>query len=314
MLELVFDHSLAGAMRQAKGHPWGVTISQGVKFYVRTDDAEETPPESWSEPCTIKTDWNGEVLEGTAADVVPLSLGLHIGDLSGMEGADISARMEVLRQLDDPWEKISEPGWKKDWEQNLETLARLERAKGEGEPVRIWATAWCPHEVCGLYHACQLLGDAKGPVYWVCPPEEIVRKDGTLEVVHGLGQFPPETLGDLAAGAVELHPELRRLHANHWKELVKENAPLRAVVNGTVMSVPEDFYDFAVRRNLTEDEPKKMGSVIANTLQQVPGIGDTWLYLRIMEMVGMGEVQIVEPATPDHPYSAKIRKVKKKST
>ena len=309
MLELVFDQSLAGAMRQAKGHPRGVTVSQGVKFYVRTDDTKETSPESWSEPCTIETAWNGVVLEGTAAHVAPLSLGLHIGDLSGMDGPDISVRRELLRRLEDPWEAFSTPIWEKDWEEDLETLARLERAKEVGESIRIWATPWCPYEVCGLHYVCQLLRNAKVTVDWVCPPQKVVRKDGALEFVHGLGQFPPQTLGDLAAGAVTLHPNLRRMYADRWLELVEENAPLRAVVNGTLMGVTEDFYDFAVRKNLPEDDPKKMGPVIAETLHQVPGIGDTWLYLRIMEMVRTGEVQIVEPATPEHPYSAKIKRV-----
>ena len=306
VLELVFDQSLAGAMRQAKGHPAGVTVSQGVKLYVCEDEAGSGKPESRWEPCEIRTDW-GAVLEGTAADVAPLSLALPIGNIAGMVGADISARKEVLARLEAPWTEHHEAAWERYWRQNLDTLARLRRAKETGEPIRIWATTWCPHEACGLYYACQLLRNANVSVYWVCPPREIVRKDGTLELVHGLGQFPPETLGDLAVSAAELHPDLRRMYADRWLELVEENAPLRVVVNGTLMSVPEDFFDFALRRNLSADGPKKMGLVIAQTLQQIPGIGDTWLYLRLMEMARKGEVQVVEPAGPDHPYSARIK-------
>lgn len=305
MLELVFDQSLAGAMRQAKGHCRGVAVSQGVKFYI-ADDAEGESPESWSESCEIRTDWNGEVLEGTAADVALLSLGLHVGDLSGMDQPGLAARREALRRLEEPW---GESAWETYWEENLETLARLEQAVETGKQIRIWATPWCPHEVCGLYHACQLLRNKNTPVFWVHPPEKMIRKDSAVELVHGLGQFPPETLGDLAAGATVLPADLLRFYANRWLELVNENASLRAVVNGKLMSVPEDFYDFAVRRNLPIYEPKKMGLVIAETLQQMPGIGDTWLYLRLMRMVEQGEAEIVEPARPDHPYSAMIRKL-----
>lgn len=310
MLELVFDQSLAGAMRQAKGHCKGITVSRGVKIYVKTDERNENGTESWSQPCKIETDWSGEVLEGCAADVIPLTLGLHIGDLYGMDGTDDSVRREVLRSLEEPWEEHHAPNWERYWRQNQETLTRLRQAEETGEPVRVWATPWCPHEVCGLYYACQLLRDTNIPIYWVCPPGEITQRDGTLESVHGLGQIPPEKLGDLAAGAAELNPELRRMCADRWLELVEENAPLRAVINGALMSVPEDFYDFAIRKNLSIHEPKKMGLVIAETIQQMPGIGDTWLYLRIMKMVEQGEVQTVELAKPDHPYSAMIRKLK----
>ena len=307
MLELVFDQSLAGAMRQAKGHRRGITVSQGVRIYVKADKRNESGTESRSKPCKIKTDWSGETLEGCAADVIPLSLGLHIGDLSGMDGTDDSARKEVLRSLEEPWEEHHAPNWERYWRQNRETLARLRQAKETGEPVRIWATPWCPHEMCGLHYACQVLRDTERSVYWVSPPRETIRQDSAVEMIHGLGQFPPEKLGALAANAVELCPELRRMYADRWLELVEENAPLRAVVNGTLMSVPEGFFDFALRGNLSADEPKKMGLVIAETLRQMPGIGDTWLYLRLMEMVRKGEVQIVEPAGPDQPYSARIK-------
>ena len=307
MLELVFDQSLAGAMRKAKGHRRGTVVSRGVKIYMKTVGTREEGTKGWSEPCEIRTAWNGAMLEGAAADVAMLLLSLSVGDIAGMVGMDLSARKAALARLEDPWAERYEAAGERYWGQNLDTLARLGQAVEEGEPVRIWATSWCPHEVCGLYYMCHLLRDTNSPVFWGCPPREILRKDGVREQVHGLGQFPPEMLGDLAADAVRLPPELRRQYGACWLELVKENAPLRAVVNGTLMNVPEEFYDFALRKNLPVEEPKRMGCVLAETLRQTPGGGDTWLYLRLMKLVGKGEVEIVESARPDHPYSAMIR-------
>ena len=307
MLELVFDQSLAGAMRQAKGHRRGTVVSQGVKIYVKTDDSKAETGKSWSEPCEIRTAWNGAVLEGTPDEVAMLSLSLSVGSIAGMVGADISARKEVLARLEAPWTVRHEAAGERYWRENLDTLVRLRQAAETGERIRVWAAPWCPHEMCGLYYACHLLRDANSSVFWVCPPREIRRKDGAWEQVHGLGQFPPETLGDLAADAVKLPPELCRQYGDCWLELVKENAPLRAVVNGTLMSVPEEFYDFALCKNLPVEEPKRMGYVLAETLCKMPGIGDAWLYLRLMKLVKKGEVEIVEPARPDHPYSAMIQ-------
>ena len=93
MLELVFDQSLAGAMRQAKGHRRGTVVSQGVKIYVKTDDSKAETGKSWSEPCEIRTAWNGAVLEGTPDEVAMLSLSLSVGSIAGMVGQCVMKRL-----------------------------------------------------------------------------------------------------------------------------------------------------------------------------------------------------------------------------
>lgn len=44
-----------------------------------------------------------------------------------------------------------------------------------------------------------------------------------------------------------------------WMELTEDNSPLRAVVNGELVGVPEDFYDFLILREITEAPVKKPG-------------------------------------------------------
>ena len=63
-----------------------------------------------------------------------------------------------------------------------------------------------------------------------------------------------------------------RMHAEMWGELVLENAPLRAVVNGTVLSVSDDFYDFIIWNRLT-DNPVKECRLIGDILGQVASGG-----------------------------------------
>lgn len=36
------------------------------------------------------------------------------------------------------------------------------------------------------------------------------------------------------------------MYALEWTDLVNENSPLRAVINGKLIGVPEDFYDFRI--------------------------------------------------------------------
>lgn len=116
-------------------------------------------------------------------------------------------------------------------------------------------------------------------------------------------------VGDLAAGAVLLEPALRWAWADRWRELVSENAPLQTIVNGRLSSVAENFYDFALRAALPE-EPVKMAQVLVGALTALPGVGDGWLYRRLLAMLETGELREIAPGDGKHPYSAMIQRVK----
>lgn len=97
-----------------------------------------------------------------------------------------------------------------------------------------------------------------------------------------------------------------RMYAEMWGELVLENAPLRAVVNGTVLSVSEDFYDFIIWNRLTE-KPVKECRLIGDILGQVPiGIGDWWYAARIEHFIRQGRIKAVEDSK--NKYARLIKK------
>ena len=77
------------------------------------------------------------------------------------------------------------------------------------------------------------------------------------------------------------------------RQLREENAPLRASVNGRLVSVGEDFYDDLIRRHIPEGQTK-IANIIGNVLgQERPGIGDVWLAERIRWMLSTGELRMV---------------------
>lgn len=309
MLEVMFSDSLSGAMRQAKGRKKGQrTVAQGVQLFIEHGDDGEML-RHWTEPAEVETVWEAD-LPGTAGDVAPLVLALDMGDLSDMDTVEKEKRRELLLALEGDLcpEKEARRKLEMTMETNQSTLDRLERAKQSKEEVRVWIADWCPADVCGLYWVCDLLRDAEVPVSLVRAPREKVRSDGTLVTYRGLGEFLPEELGELAAGAVPLEPIRRRAYANRWRELVAENAPLRAVVNGQLMSVEEDHYDFALRAVLPE-KPVRAANVLGDALSRLPGVGDVWLYGRILAMLAAGELREITPGDPDRPYSAVIARV-----
>ena len=91
-----------------------------------------------------------------------------------------------------------------------------------------------------------------------------------------------------------LPPVMLGAMAHRWEVLRQENAPLRAVVNGRVRSVGEDFYDEMIRRHLPEGQTK-IANIIGEVLgREKPGIGDVWLAERIRQMLSTGELRMLQ--------------------
>lgn len=304
MLEVVFDNSIAGSLKVAKGRRPGQRSRGTVAaVYQVTEDGGKALP--MPPPQTVEWVWQGAELPGTSADVAPLVLALDMGDLSDMDTVEKTRRKALLAGL---YGRDHADCAERDLQRNQSTLDRLKTAEQTGKEVRVWVADWCPGDLCGLYHVCDLLRNTEVPVSLVWAPRERVRPDGSLVTYRGLGELGPEELGALAAHAVPLAPVQRRAYANRWRELVTENASLRAVVNGRLMSVGEDFYDFALRAVLPEKEPVRIAYLLGNALCALNGVGDGWLYRRVLAMLAAGELRQVSPGSGEHPYAALVQK------
>ena len=97
-----------------------------------------------------------------------------------------------------------------------------------------------------------------------------------------------------------------------WQELAQENAPLRAVINGSLVSVPADFYDHFIQRELKKQDGDFMEArLIANIIGICQlGIGDFLLHQRIEAFIQKGLLAVVSPAEEGTPSTRRIlRKV-----
>ena len=106
-------------------------------------------------------------------------------------------------------------------------------------------------------------------------------------------------------GAEELTRPVLRMLALEWERLREENAPLRAVVNGRVMGVSEDFYDPVLRRCFTE-KPQKVANVLGQALVQLSGVGDWLLARRLRAMAEAGAVRVDEAGSTRGFYGAAV--------
>lgn len=293
MIELAFGESAAGALKMAKSMKHGEPLNGSTAVFGGTskEQREASKPRNWS----------GITMGGSPKDVAALTLALDIGDISDMDN-DMNARKKLLDDLFAHFPGVSDEIWKT----NQHTLTRLQEAKEMLEPIRMWICVSNPAELCGLYFVCRLMVDAPTPLSVVRVPEQI-ENDNSIISYRNTGEINPEAFGAFTEYEETISDLQRIVYANIWSGLVRENAPLRAVINGRLIGVPEDFYDFALRANMPGGE-FKVAQVIGKTLGQIPGVGDQWLFLRIQAMLQTGELIVVSAATGDYPYSEVVKR------
>lgn len=322
MIEIVFDESARGNLRYAlffgRG-PW--RGSTGTVLYVSEDGTGNLPSEEQMRADQQAAEererraWERAVpMEGSIQDIFCFPLCLSVGDISEERPGPL--REQALKSISTG----ARFGANEEWEK--EEIRRRVREAGEaldtvcsrilaGEAARIWYSDQ-PDERCGLSWFLDQLARRPGtcgPLYAVKLPEWEERADGSVVSAWAWGEMPSEEWSRHIHRQELLSPAVCRCHQFQWKELKEENSPLRAVVSRRLMSVPADFYDGFLRRELAAQEgPVREWSLIVGVLSRGLGLGDGWLAGRIEGMIQRGEVSVVRPDEPDRPYSRLLQR------
>lgn len=281
MIEVLFGESAAASMKTAKN-----TVVEG-----KTDGptsvwiaGKKKPPEREK----------GEWIEGTSDEVICLGFMLDIGNIK--EKVDSRYRKELMysmyagEQCDSDKDKDTE--LQKMVDRYCDELKRLQNYLEDGESIRIWYSD-APYSICGFYHLCSILQKYENRVQVVKLPQYKVRLN-TIVHYQNWGEVAAEEFAGFLSCEKELSRDEIRLYSILWSELRKDNSPLRAVVNGKVLSVPESFYDFLIWDSLTK-KPIKEARLIGNILGKNPiGISDLWYAKRIDFFIEQRKITIME--------------------
>jgi len=282
MIELIFSDSGAASL--------GIAKSTGDKssicsVEISTDgEGNETMNTFAPEPYT------GPTIDGDISDIAAIWLMGDVGDISVLP--DWNSRLKIMRDISDAHAMETDEWVDQEGERAGALVQRLQKAAHGGEPVRIW---WSdiPHETCGYYWAMSILKEAAGAITSIKAPRLWPNSDG-FTIVKGTGELKPEDFCSLLQYEKPVEYDERRAIARLWKVLVSENAPLRAVLNGELRSVPEDFYDYVLYEVFPE-ENFKVAEAIGRALGKGPGgISDWWYARRIRQMIACGELEIIE--------------------
>lgn len=240
----------------------------------------------------------GKPLGGNAHDVIGLSFALDIGDIASPVTA--IARRDLLAKMlgADPWDELPDLESSIDayWQNCVSDLEKLLSRAQTGEPARIWYSD-APYAICGFYHIIHRLQGCECDITAVRLPSYMPLGDQGARSAVSWAEVGPGELADYLPSAVVIPKCVQQAVGAGWEKLVRENAPLRAVVNGRLQSAGADFYDAFVRKHIPGGH-FKVAQLIGNVLGQSQlGVGDWLIAERIKQMIKSGELMIVEQGT-----------------
>ncbi len=306
MIEILFTESAAGSMKLAKGIKNIVGSSTAV-FIHNEDGAEIRPEDLEAERLRVEEEYrkkreNAIQVEGNSRDVACFPLNLSVGDISAPFSGE---RAEYLQST----VLVGGPDFSRIGAELMESARKsLERVRSAREPVRIW-TSRNPDEYCGFCHILtELPKDADIRVVEL-PEYEVFGKE--IRTYSGWGEISPYELGRFQTLERPLSATERRYFSMQWRTMQQENSPLRAMVNGLLLSVGADFYDSVILREI-EKQPREFheGRLIGEILGRYQlGLGDSLIALRIEEFISRGMLTPATEAEPDRPiYHRFLRK------
>jgi len=253
----------------------------------------------------LEKHFEGKAVGGNSHDVVNIGFSLDIGDISG--AIDGNERQNIFQKL---WGRFDFEDKEREqfFQDQRKDMEKLLSAATEGIPIRIWKSN-APYSDCGFHFVCNLLRSIDCNISVVpLPKYNLTSENEIIEYSHW---------GEVEAGKfyqfLPLEKQLtqieKRVVSDHWNELTAENAPLRAVLNGKLTSVPENFYDFIITKNLP-DNNFIMARFIGKLLGEYSlGISDSWYAFRIDKMIEENKLIVIENKDTSHPYGKVLRKV-----
>lgn len=180
-----------------------------------------------------------------------------------------------------------------EWSNKYPGWEYLCSAMEKEESLRIWYSE-NPKELCGFYYLCSLLTTYPVDVFAVhVPDRKQYGKDGTYRPVYTTGQLDSDDVGEIVESAVKLSAEEIKMYADEWNRLKQENAPLRTVIAGRIVSVYESFYDSIIWKYIPT-EPMTEARICGDALYAMQYIHHGWLTLRIQKMIDNGMIIIAE--------------------
>lgn len=322
MIEIVFSDSACGSLKCAQhiGEGCYSTGCTGCISFIPSDGSELTEEElhrvQKEFEARQRTIWEKAVpMDGNTADIYGFALYLSIGDIS--EDRLLHQRHKTLHRLfsifpdeTNDTESVADALIR----QAQDTLQEVLSRSAAGEPLRIWYSNQ-PDEACGLcWFMAQLetLEQPCGAVHLIQLPT-IQQSNNTIVHHTSWSEMAPEDWITYLPLQQTASLAFCKACAQKWHTLQEENAPLRAVINGQLVSVPETLYDSFIAQEIAQESEIFQEAVIIGRIlgKYNLSISDMWIALRIEQMISAGILEpVTQPANGDPLYHRLLKKCK----
>lgn len=317
MIDIVFSDSACGSLKMAQHYGKGKYQEGCVGIIIShadgskpTKEEVETARREAEEKARLA--WESATpMGGKTSDIYGFNLMLSVGDIS--ENQPGIKRKQTLEHLysvypnDEGCQAADEIV--KRANEALKTIC--ERAAA-GEAIRIWYSNQ-PDEMCGLYWFMGQFNQWNvhdGQVSIVKLPEWETDEKGNIVRKKSWSEVAPKEWQRYISLQKTVLPIFIQSCASRWQELQAESAPLRAVLNGQLVSISEKLYDdFILHEIAAEGEEFHEAMIIGRVLGKYQiGIGDSWVALRIEEMIHAGKFEAVNACEKDMPIYHRVLK------
>ena len=317
MVEIVFSDSAHGSLKMAQHYGEG-KYQDGCMGVIdrHTDGSEPTKEEAENTRREVKEKarlvWeNATPMGGKKSDIYGFNLLLSIGDIS--ENRPGIKRKHTLERLFSVYPNDEgRQAAKEIFNRANEDLKTIYERAAAGEAFRIWYSNQ-PDDMCGLYWFMSLLNQWNvhdGQVLIVKLPEWESEENGNVGQKNSWAEVAPEVWHQYLVFQKTVLSVFIQSCASHWQELQAENAPLRAVLNGQLVSMSEKLYDdFILLEIKTEDEEFQEAMIVGRVLGKYQlGICDSWVALRIENMIRAGKLEVLNAGDKDIPIYHRVLK------
>lgn len=282
MIEVLFGESECGAMKAAKNYRKPDFDNGAIGWIGKKPSREE-----------FEKMFDGKAVGGNSSEVICIHFALDIGDVNVSIESEYRKRlifdMHTINGMDD--NSILQD-LENSWKRYLNEIERLKNYAAQGESIRLWYSD-SPYSACGFYYVCSILRDYNCKVFVIKLPQYMQLSENVMQFYTSWGEIDAGKFYKFLPLEKELSSREIQSFTSNWAELKEEKSTLRAVVNGKLIGVPEDFYDHLIRKEIPDDE-FIMARLIGNILGKHPlGVGDWWYAKRIKKMIEEGELMVV---------------------
>ena len=235
--------------------------------------------------------------------VLPLDLHLNYAHINcDIAEAQVRRNIDLLKYF---YKTVTDTELKKEYTKELKStrssIRRVEEILTKGQSVRLWLSNTA-NDRCGLYWLCYFAKNYSSEISIVlCPGYEYSRDVRTAHVQQNWASFSdPDFVKKFAPTARVLDEHEKAAYAREWTLLVKENSLLRVLIDNTIVSVDESFFD-GIILGFTKVEPQPQNTVMDKMLGKWQGCCDVaFISMRIEHLIVDGKIKVCEEKVDEH--------------